>query len=80
MEKELKIAELANIWGVSVPTCWNRIKKEGLTTIKKKDETNKDITYITISDNLINKKAFAGAKTIIKKFIIDNIIVHRSVA
>lgn len=55
MEKELKIAELATIWGVSVPTCWNRIKKEGLKTFKKKDETNKDITYISISDDIINK-------------------------
>ena len=55
MEKELKIAELSALWNVSVPTCWNRIKKEGLTTFKKKDETNKDITYIRISDEIINK-------------------------
>lgn len=55
MEKELKIAELSALWNVSVPTCWNRIKKEGLTTFKKKDETNKDITYIRISEEIINK-------------------------
>lgn len=55
MEKELKIAELAALWNVSVPTCWNRIKRERLTTFKKKDETNKDITYIRISDEIINK-------------------------
>lgn len=55
MEKEFKIAELALYWCVSVPTCWNRIKKEGLITFKKKDETNKDITYVRISDEIINK-------------------------
>lgn len=55
MEKELKIAELATLWNVSVPTCWNRIKKERLITFKKKDETNKDISYVSISDEIINK-------------------------
>ena len=55
MEKELKIAELAGLWSVSVPTCWNRIKKEGLTTFKKKDETNKDISYVKVTDDIINK-------------------------
>lgn len=55
MEKELKIAELAALWNVSVPTCWNRIKKERLITFKKKDETNKDISYVSISDEIINK-------------------------
>lgn len=55
MEKELKIAELAGLWNVSVPTCWNRIKKEGLTTFKKKDETNKDISYVKVTDDIINK-------------------------
>lgn len=55
MEKELKIAELAGLWNVSVPTCWNRIKKDGLTTFKKKDETNKDISYVKVTDDIINK-------------------------
>lgn len=54
MEKELKIAELAELWGVSVPTTWNRIKKEGLKTFIKKNESNKDINYVSISDELIN--------------------------
>ena len=54
MEKELKIAELAELWGVSVPTTWNRIKKEGLKTFIKKNETNKDINYVSISDEIIN--------------------------
>lgn len=55
MEKELKIAELATIWGVSVPTTWNRIKKMGLITFIKKNENNKDINYVTISDEQINE-------------------------
>ena len=55
MEKELKIAELASIWNVSVPTTWNRIKKMGLTTFIKKNETNKDVNYVNISDEQINE-------------------------
>lgn len=55
MERELKIAELAALWNVSVPTCWNRIKKERLTTVIKKDESNKDVNYVSISDEIINK-------------------------
>ena len=54
MEKELKIAELAELWGVSVPTTWNRIKKEKLKTFIKKNESNKDINYVSISDEIIN--------------------------
>ena len=55
MEKELKIAELASIWGVSVPTTWNRVRKEGLSTIKKFDENRKEVAYVIISDNILNK-------------------------
>lgn len=55
MEKCLKVAELAIIWGVSVPTTWNRVRKEGLETIIKKDENGKDINYINITDEIINK-------------------------
>lgn len=55
MEKELKIAELASIWSVSVPTTWNRVKKMGLKTFIKKNETNKDINYIVISDEQIKE-------------------------
>lgn len=55
MEKCLKVAELATIWGVSVPTTWNRIRKEGLETVIKKDENGKDINYINISEDVINK-------------------------
>ena len=55
MEKELKIAELASIWGVSVPTTWNRVRKEGLSTIKKFDENRKEVAYVVISDNILNK-------------------------
>lgn len=54
MVKELKIAELASLWGVSVPTTWNRIKKMGLTTFIKKNESNKDITFVSISDEQIH--------------------------
>ena len=55
MEKCLKVAELATIWGVSVPTTWNRVPKEGLETVIKKDENGKDINYINITDDIINK-------------------------
>lgn len=55
MEKELKISELASIWGASVPTTWNRIRKEGLTTFKKKDETNKEVSYVSVSEEILNR-------------------------
>lgn len=55
MEKCLKVAELATVWGVSVPTTWNRIRKEGLETVIKKDENGKDINYINISEDVIKK-------------------------
>ena len=55
MEKCLKVAELATIWGVSVPTTWNRVRKESLETVIKKDENGKDINYINISEDVINK-------------------------
>ena len=55
MEKELKISELSNIWGASVPTTWNRVRKEGLKTFKQKNENNKEISYVIISDEIINK-------------------------
>ena len=55
MQKELKISELASIWSTSVPTTWNRIRKEGLTTFKKKDENNKEVSFVTISEDVLNK-------------------------
>lgn len=55
MEKELKMSELATIWGVSVPTTWNRVRKMGLKTFIKKNETNKDINYVSISDEQIKE-------------------------
>lgn len=55
MEKELKISELAELWHTSVPTTWNRIKKMGLKTFIKKNESNKEINYIRISDEQINE-------------------------
>lgn len=55
MENELKISELAAIWNVSVPTTWNRVKKMGLKTFIKKNETNKDINYVSISDERIQE-------------------------
>lgn len=55
MEKELKISELAAIWNVSVPTTWNRVKKMGLKTFIKKNESNKDINYVSISGEQIQE-------------------------
>ena len=54
-EKELKIAELATVWGVSVPATWNRVRKEGLKTVKKIDENRKEVTYVIISEETVNK-------------------------
>lgn len=54
MDKDLKVSELASIWGASVPTTWNRIRKEGLTTFKKKDENNKEVTYVKVSEDILN--------------------------
>lgn len=54
-EKELKIAELAKIWGVSVPTAWNRIRKEKLTTFIKKNENNKEVNYVRISEEKLKE-------------------------
>lgn len=54
MEKEIKISELARIWNVSVNATWTRIKKEGLITIKKMDN-NREITFVTVSDEILNK-------------------------
>lgn len=55
MRKELKISELATVWGVSVPTTWKRLERMGLETFKKKDETNKEVNYVSISDEQINE-------------------------
>ena len=54
-EKELKIAELATVWGVSVPATWNRVRKEGLKTVKKIDENRKEVTYVIVSEEIVNK-------------------------
>ena len=54
-EKEFKIAELASVWGVSVPATWNRVRKEELKTIKKVDENRKEVTYVIVSNEIINK-------------------------
>lgn len=55
MEKELKFSELAQIWGVSVPTATARVEKEGLEPFKRKDENNKEVKYVRISEDLLNK-------------------------
>lgn len=55
MEKELKIAELSALWSVSVPTTWNRIRKEGLQTFIKKNENNKEVNYVRVSDDIIKQ-------------------------
>lgn len=55
MSKELKISELASIWNVSIPTTWNRIRKLGLTTVKKIDENKKEIAFVTVSDEILKR-------------------------
>ena len=51
----MKIADLALFWRVSVPTTWNRIRKEGLTTVKKPAENMKEVTFVMISDDILTK-------------------------
>lgn len=53
MEKELKVSELAMLWGTSVNTVWNRIKKHNLSTVKKPNETNQEVTYVTVSEDIL---------------------------
>ena len=53
MEKELKISELAQVWGVSIPTVWKNVEKMGLKTFKKKDENNRNVHHIIISEEQI---------------------------
>lgn len=55
MERELKIAELAQIWAISVPSVWARVDKEKLITFKKVDESNKNVTYVRIPEEILNK-------------------------
>ena len=55
MSKELKISELASIWNVSIPTTWNRIRKLGLTTVKKIDENKKEVAFVTVSDEILKR-------------------------
>lgn len=54
MEKELKVSELAALWNTSVNTAWNRIKKHNLITVKKPSENNQEITYVTVSEEILN--------------------------
>lgn len=63
MKENITVQELANIWGVSVNTTWkrlNKIKKRLLTDdnrliMVKKPVNNREITIITIADELINE-------------------------
>jgi len=64
MKKELKISELASIWGVSVPTAWNRIRKEGLTTFKKKDENNKEVNFVEVPEEFLKENIKNGYKDV----------------
>ena len=63
MIEEIKVAELARIWNVSVNTVWARIKKEGLLTSKRL-ENNKEITFVSVPE------------TILKKYLVNNVINH----
>lgn len=60
MEKELKISELAQVWGVSIPTVWKTIEKIGLKPFKKKDENNRNVYHVVISDEHINENFKEG--------------------
>lgn len=53
MEKEVKIADLAKLWGISVNTTWKRVHKGGLRTVKKVIE-GREITFVIIDDADLN--------------------------
>jgi hypothetical protein len=63
MNEEIKIADLARLWNVSVNTVWARIKKEGLLTSKRLDN-NKEITFVSVPEEIL------------KKYTVNNVINH----
>jgi hypothetical protein len=63
MNEEIKIADLARLWNVSVNTVWARIKKEGLLTSKRLDN-NKEITFVPVPEEIL------------KKYAVNNVINH----
>lgn len=63
MNEEIKIADLARLWNVSVNTVWARIKKEGLLTSKRLDN-NKEITFASVPEEIL------------KKYAVNNVINH----
>lgn len=63
MNEEIKIADLARLWNVSVNTVWARIKKEGLLTSKRLDN-NKEITFVSVPEEIL------------KKYAVNNVINH----
>lgn len=54
MEREIKVADLASIWGVSVNTTWKRIKNEKLLTVQK-PVNNREITFVIIDEDVLQK-------------------------
>ena len=54
MEREVKIADLAKLWKISVNTTWKRVNKLGLTTVKRPYE-GREITYVIMDEELLNK-------------------------
>ena len=52
--REVKVADLAKLWDVSVNTTWKRIKREGLSTINKIDN-NREITFVIVDKTIIGK-------------------------
>lgn len=54
MEQEVKIADLAKLWNISVNTTWKRVNKEGLRTIKKPVE-GREITFVIVDDEILEK-------------------------
>lgn len=54
MEREIKVADLASIWGVSVNTTWKRIKNEKLLTVQK-PVNNREITFVIIDEEVLQK-------------------------
>ena len=54
MEREVKIADLAKLWKISVNTTWKRVNKQGLRTIKKPID-GREITFVIIDDEILEQ-------------------------
>lgn len=66
MEKEYKVSDLAEVWGVSVPTIWTRVRKENLKVIKKVGESKREVAFVVLDEEILNKYIYKDNKDLYK--------------